>query len=877
MNDQIGRLIRRLKEPLPLFILVNIPLLFAFYDAWNLSTILYASSYLSIGLNPYHYHNEIPGGLPIQALGLVAYYGFQAFHWNYVAAAALLKVVFMVLTYLSGLTLSRVAKLEGLEYHRKILYAFVLNPFILFVNDVWVETDVIIIFLYLLGYVSLYYGWQKGGELRYLVLGALLLSLAFLSYYSVVLLLPTLILYRATNRQKIQTLLAFLGMGGLLSIPVILFKLSSVGTLAAGLQAPGTGVSPYSAFNLLAPFSGDALGVIERASLIIVLVSSVIIPIALKKYGVKEPGSLLVTYSAAFLFFVNTVPSDNLVLLVGLLLLALISLRRASLSYRQIFVLQLFLLPQFIIAEMLNGAGGATGVFYWSYSLFHAAPNVFRLLGDGPVWKALILAYLVSFSLTVRYFLIANQPGRPVSVEAPPVPLTPISARRPSGRRSQAVSAVLLVTILLLGALIPSALAADPRIGATSASVVGFNPGLFVPLEYTNECAGLPECAYPLSAPGSYQVSTSQPVVSFASTAVPIGLYRNLTNQSFMINLTASAQWGAGIQAPSLLDVVNGSAFYAGLGNVMAVNNSSAVIPSNSSVYTSVALGSTPLFSVPSEIFQLNGTGGLSYGLTPAALPGHELLFGTKLDNSSAKTTALWDVNVGKVAYDAFILGNRFVLGNSSSPNGPWHFETTQFRSPANRWLVTGFEVTANGTNLTGFVNGLTLTEPWNMTAASTAQLIVGKSGIFSNAFPPSPSSSIVGNVTNLYSAPINGSLFAQTAYVWTALSGTLSTFGSNGTVAVALSGTSELATLRVGPRVMPVGPLHDLWIGKLSDAPNSLTVAFGSLRISPHSSEPNLELIVVDFAVLIPLVLSVWCLYPLLERRLSSKHTASR
>ena len=140
----------------------------------------------------------------------------------------MLKVLFVAFTYLTGLVLAWVAKLEGLAYHRKILFAFIFNPFILFVNNVWVETDIIIIFLYVVGYVSLCYGWNRSGDYRYLVFGALCIALAILSYYSIVLLVPTLVLYRSTLRKKLQLLAALLSTGAVLSVPLFAFNLATL-------------------------------------------------------------------------------------------------------------------------------------------------------------------------------------------------------------------------------------------------------------------------------------------------------------------------------------------------------------------------------------------------------------------------------------------------------------------------------------------------------------------------------------------------------------------------------------------------------------------------------------------------------------------------
>ncbi|MGA8710758.1 MAG: hypothetical protein ACLP8Y_01175 [Thermoplasmata archaeon] len=863
---------RYLRNPIVLFVLVNIPFLFLFYDVWNLNTIFYAASYLAIGLNPYQYHNLITGGLLIQFLGLTSYYTFRWSGSNYLLSASLIKLLYLSLTYLTGLVLSRVAKFEGLAYHRKILYAFIFNPFLLFVNNVWIETDVIIVFLYVLGYAALYYGWDRGGEHRYLVFGVLCISLGIFSYYSIALIVPTLILYRETLRKKLELLVVFLAIGGLLSIPLLAFDLTSLGTALGGLQSPGTQLDVYSIFQLISPISADRLAVIEKGALAVIVGSSIVVPVVLKRLGAKEPVSLLTSYAVAYLVFVNTVQGDNLVLLTGLILLALISFKESTLSYKRIFLLQLFILPQFLVAELLDGIGPSTGVFYWSFYQFHAAPDLFSLLGGVSTWHFLLVAYFVSLCLTLGYFLVRGTRRHPGA--AARLPRSAPSMHSSPGPRNlpRVMSTATVIALVLLAGVVPALVLWDPNVGKPSGTLSGFDAGQFVPLEYGSECIRPPECAYQLSSSDSFQVNGSSSSAYFANSSTPIGLFRNMTNQQFTINFTASIPL-AGNDSTTAMDLVNTSSFFAGLRNALIVNNSSLLTPAQSNGSVSIVEEPNPALSGTDTLFHLNGAGVRTYFLNPKVFLGRQMVFGAELTTNAQNQNLLWDIFGMNSSYEGYLRGNTFYLGYKESPTSGWVLESFALNLPLNRWFTAGFDVDPMGDYLTGFVDDHTLSLPYLFRSTPEVSLNIGKfnaSNLLNGQF------SVSGLVTNLYALPSNNTHYAQLAYAWSSLSNRTTVVPASDYLTVTIVGGSERTTLALDGTDIPVGPIHDLWLGKLSDSGLSVSLAFGEVAFSSSSSGPNLELVVLDFGVLIPAVLSLWTFYRPLDRWLRSRARGS-
>ena len=622
-TPKLSKLGSYLKKPLTWFILLNVPFLFIFYDVWNLNTIVYAGSYLVIGLNPYDYGNAIPGGLLLQFYGLIVFQIFQASRSNFLVTAAALKVVYLVLTYCSGIVISRIAQREGVKNHQKLFLAFIFNPFVLFVNNVWVETDIVIIFLYLLGFWALHYHWGERGDYRYLIFGVLCIALGTFSYYSIALLVPTLILYSGTLRRQLQALAAFAIAGILFTLPLVIYDLSSLGGLAAAVQSPGSGVSPFSVFSLWQHLSTEAIGAIERTVIILIVALSILVPFVLRRLGASEQVSLFVAYAPAFLLFVNNVPGDNFVLLVGVLFLAVMSLKRHAITYKRIFALQMFILPQFLIAQLFDGVGGPVGVFYWSFYQFHASVDLYSILGGMRLWEALLGIYIACLLATIAYFidcvLIDRRKGTEHSQSNrqridSPGPINSLGSRKSL--------TFFLVAIVLLAGVAPVGIAYDSSLARPTISVSGFDPGLFLPLAYDSPCNSPPECAYQLSSPTTFQAEDGDSSVTFANESNPIGLYRNLTNQEFSIDVRARAPWGTGYPNPVTMDVLNTSAFYGGLANEVVVNNTTRLAPSNASRFTSTTNSTNDVPSGANQTYELNGTGVLAYTIDPQALPG---------------------------------------------------------------------------------------------------------------------------------------------------------------------------------------------------------------------------------------------------------------
>lgn len=856
-----------LHDPLPWFVLLNLPFFFIFYDVWNLNTVASAGSYLALGLNPYLYHNLIPGGLPIQLLGYGVYETLHASGSNFLLTADALKALYLALTYVTARVVDRVAEIEGLAYHRKLMWAFLLNPFLLFVNNIWVETDVIIVFLYVVGFAAIRYGWDRRGELRYLVLGVLAITLAIVSYYSIILLVPTLLIYRTSTTRRLQLLLAFLVAGGLFAVPLVFFGLVGPG-IVNSLQSASFGVSPYSLFNLLPNLSFATIGLLDRTVLVLTVAAALLVPVVLYRRGAPEGVSLFVAYSFAYLLFVTNVQGDNFVLLVGLLFVALISLRRSGLSYAEIFALQAFLIPQFLIVQLVNGIGGVVGLYYWSYYQFHASFPLESRLGGTVTVLALLLVYLVLFLATLLFLLQAairrSAPRRPWPWAGPTATRPTLRSVLP--RRTRWLGGLaLLVAVLVLA---PVAISFAPGLPAPSIATSGFDQALFVPYGYGASCVILPECSYLLASNGTFQAPPGGTTLTVASGSVPLGVLRNVTDQSYRVNVTATVPWPTVYDAPTSMVVLRTESVQVGVANALIPAPGAALPPDANSSYSSVVTAPPGVIVEPQSIYRINGSGYLSYRIDPYGLLGRTLYFALQPSNVSGYQETLWALEDGTTTFEAYIQAGRLYLGAMGSRNSSWEaIAGMPLVTSVGQWYLMGLGLSPNGATLSAIVNGRVLDLPVSLTPTTLGTLNVGR---LNNSPTSAWSHTISANLTTVFSVVSSTAKFQQQLFVASSSAPGVRAVTYSGSVPILLTGGPSGCTLVAGPLQEIAGPSGDLWIGKLSDGPSSVRISFASVTLT-STARPDLLPIVASFGGLLPVAIAVWCVRPHRAPRASS------
>lgn len=831
------------RSPVMIFALVNLPFLFVFYDQFNFNAAIYASSYLVTGLNPFHFNSSIVAGYTILPYSLITYYLYELLGFQTLAVAAVLKVIALAFTYMAGYLLWRIAKAEGCRRPEVILYSFVLNPFITMVNVVWVQTDALVTCLLLFGYALLYYGWHRNSSLPALALGSACLLWTVFSYYSLVVLLPTLIIYRDGVRAKLVTLGMFALIAEVLAVPILRFDL--VTTFFSVVRSGSPSATVYSVFNLLAPESGGFVASASIASLILIAIAAVFIPAFLKQSGFVEPLSLFAALSFAFLFVVSPFQGDNFALLVGPLLLALIFVRATTVTYGRVFLLQAFLLPQMLIVQLFNGPGTATGIFYWTYYVFHYNVVISNALGSWGtfLWKLSLLIYLAALCCTVAYLVHANmRPTRPPEVTPHPSEIETLSGLPHIGGRALTVASILTTGVAIL-LIVPSFITPHGGIGSPQISNDGLVPDYFMTYDYTRS----PPSAYVLASPSTFTVETANSSIYFSPASPPIGFFRNLSNQVFTLHITPTVLFPQTHTLSNSVVILDGETFAVGLATTVVVNNSMSLTPSNDSAYSSVRNGSTPALYGETKIYSLNGTGVLDYTVSPSNLSNVTVAFGLELSSYGQGQNILWAMNVQGVGYEAFLSDGSLYLGYTE--NGSWVFEVAPFNTPSGQWYTSGFDVNPQGTMLSSFVNDVTLSVPFSVGSGGTTTLYVGK---YDNSDQSNYQFATDGNFTTAYLVPEGYNIRQQFAYYYTPSGGFMAT-AYNHQLTLDLFRNGTASTVSIGPSAESFPAASQIWIGKLSPGPTPLYIMLSQISISTDIKGIDLQVVVIGFSILIP------------------------
>lgn len=831
------------RSPPVLFAIVNLPFLFIFYDQFNLNSDIYSFSYMAIGLNPFHYNSAVVAGYTLSPYYLLAYYLYGLLGFQELAVAAVLKLVALMFTYLGGYLLWKVARAEGYVHPKVILYSFILNPFILLVDDVWVETDAIVMFLIILGYVLIYYGWHRNGNFASLALGAACIVWCVFSYYFLVVLLPTLILYRHGTRNKLTTIGVMLLFLAAFAIPVLEFGLFS--SYVSQLGSGSVGVTVYSTFNLVTPESGGFIASASVVSLALIVVGSVFIPVYFKHAKLVEPLSLLATLSFAFAMTVSSLQGDNFILLIGLLLLSVIFVRGSAVTYARIFLLQVFLLPQMFIVQLFNGPGVATGFFYWSYYQFHCSIALYAALGDWGMflWKLSLLVYLLTLGAAVAYVVHMNLRHNASTRPRPEPSSYSVSAAAPYAKDGAwtAVSVLAIVTVVLL--IVSAYLTPQGTIGHQVISSSRLGSDYFTPYDYGQGSS----FDYVLESPQSFLVNPDNSSVYFSAASLPVGLFRNVSDQAFSMQATANALFGQNTSVSTTMNLVDTPNFTIGLATALAVNSSMGLEPENSSDYSTVRSGSSPVFYGSTEVYSLNGTGVLVYNLSPASLATSTAIFGLDVKTYGPVQNMLWAMSIGGIGYEAFLHDGSFYLGYTV--NGSWVFVISPFDITPGEWFASGLSVDLQRTTLNGFVNDVMLSVPFYGTGLGNTTLYVGKFNTLAGSDYQFATS---GNFTTLYSIPKGYNVRDRFAYISTS-TGEFTPAPYVKGVAFDLTQNDTESTVTLEGRSEAFPTSQQLWIGKLSPSPTAVYVTFSQISISSVTRGISLQVVAVSFSILLP------------------------
>ena len=858
--------------PCLVYLAVNVPLILLTLDPFNVNGGNYSASFLVLGLNPYRMLST-PGlgsivlsgaGYGILPYDYIGYSSYLGFGFSPLAASIVLKSLGALAGLLAAGIAYRLAIREGSPRARTVFTALLLNPFLIFVNAIWGETELFIVLLLVCAVYLLRYGQGRPTNYPALLLGSVALAMTAFAYFFTILLIPALLVYIEGSRQRITSFVVIAVVVAVFAIPFLIYGLTSnVSTSLGGAGAFGA----YSFLNLLPASVASAASASQRIFIGLAGVLAVLIPLVFRRYGIGLGTTLLaviwVTFSLTFFL-----PGDAFMILAALVVLAAALSSTGGFSYARILILQLFLVPLVLIVQMVNGPGQVSGILYWTYALHHQNTTLYQPLGGFRGLQVYLALYFAGGLAVVAYWVRHDWVAQhgPASDRAPdyrPKPL-PNSSARPT-------SLVVVVLVALLLVAVPVALAT----GAPNPPALRLN-NQFDPLDFYPYDVSSPS-TYPLSASNTYSVAPQAGTLSIAGPSFPMGFARSTQSQTTILNFSASIGPGSG-PGPVPVWQTNHTEV-----DLTAQPSLGADLPWNLSSTGGAPARSetTPVFSGSTSVYTLNQSQSLEYPVPASVFNGSNVYFGVDLARFAPSHTQLWWMVDGAREFQAFLAGDSLYVGQHTGPT--WTYDNVVTGPGLASWFLTGFSIGAPTGALSTFVNGVDLPTPFIVSPLSNLTLYEGGPNpvLLSNSSGGAPDDvdGLVGNVTATYSLSASGMMVDTSVVVWTSALGSWVRVGNGTGVNITYSGAANSVSLKVDQDVFQVAASDGyVLLGKLGVSPGTADFAFYEISFGRAAPGENLALVVLGFAVLLPAWLIAWSTFELWRsRRAALKAAAQR
>ncbi|MCI4351769.1 MAG: hypothetical protein L3K14_00040 [Thermoplasmata archaeon] len=847
-EDPKGTLTALVRRSLGPFLALNGLFFYFFYDTLNLNFNILAASHLAERLSPYIAPTPVLSGYQLLPLDQLSYYAYVGSGFNPWAPVFLLKALAVGATYAGALLCYRIAVRRRLPSARKLFYAFAFNPFFLFINDIWVETDVLIIVLILAGYYLLREPSTRSaaGEVPRLALGTLVIVVAALGYFAPAIIIPALVLYAGPRALQVRAAVWFAALGAIFAAPILLFHLDS----GAALQlATVGGVNVYSVLNLFSSAPVTVSAQVQQLALGAAAAMAVGVPVLFRRWRIAEPIALWVVFVAATTLAFTYVQGDNFVLFLGFLFLALLYIPGTPVTYLRIVALQLFLLPMFYVIEMWNGPQLTAGLFYWSFPTLHLSVSELQPLGGKPVWLVALGLYVGAVLATTAYLIregLRARAGNPV-----PEPRPQTSPALPKRGWQRVPWAVLAVFLLVGGTPL---LAAALDVSTTSISYANAFPSqIYVPSDLAIRGA------YLMPSPTTYIVDPAAGRLTFTKGCPPVGLGARLSllhfETNFIVGLPDPGPLAVGTPVPFL----NTTGLVAGFASEIELPSSALPLSPDRVVNAIPALVNSTVFwnSTPAYVSASNTS--LAYGTTAAALTGKDLVFGEVPTSSNTGRIRLWSLFDGTHRWEADINGSLLVLGQSTG-GGPWTTVSVPYGALSGSWHLAGVSVDPVNQSVTAILDANRLTVAGGWTGVGSANFSMGTPPW--NGPPLVNDSRLVGLVTVPYPLPFNSFRSVVASYIGGPGDPKVIPAGLGATATVSYVRTAVGTALVVNGVPHPVvAPDQYILLGKLSSSGATVAFTFHRMVLATVIPQHSLLWVVADFTLLLPGVTAAWFL----------------
>jgi len=697
------------------FFLFSFPFFIKTIDIYNTRSFLYFSSFSILSLNPYLYFPQATP--PFFMSILIPQFYLYNITLSLQDASSFFSLVNLAFTLLTAfITMKIILKLtKSKRKAHYIFYAIVVSPFLFYINFVFVEQDIIAIFLTLTSFYLIFF--YRDTAIR--IAGTLLLVYATFFYYFPVLMIPSLIVYQKNWKERLELIL-------FLVFFFSLFLIFAQRNLTWSLLGNGTGaISPYGGipvFSILNVFPGGIsqmfsplISNVYNSFLVLVLLLIVVIPIIFKVLKVSIIIPILISISLPFLFL-KIYNGDEFIWIVPFLGIAFAYYSTDRLLKTKFFLSQMYMLPVLFILNMWGAPnyGQGTGIFYFTYMQFHTPIAIYSLIPEYTfvtkfldviifVLIAIDIIYLIYLSRTESdvYKLYNVENGISNSEITPPkskrfkdIFISNIETNTPdkclkenllshlklsNKLRSKIVLSVSLIFITAL-ILLPFPFLSSPSISYSGGH---FPVGLFQSPNY--------EMVENLSYNYMKNSSFIQ-LADYRGTLVPPSIFsRNITNQNLQMTLEVIPQMpvravysdlvvGLNTLNLSILNQLQLSCHYSYLEPNFTQNVSKPT-------YENISL--VNITDIP--IFSMNGNSMEMYNLSRSTNVGHTYLLGfNSLANNYTQNLFFYSY-IGGVSYEFYYSGSTLYFGVLE--NNSWHYEAVNPTLYGLSWNLMSFSM----------------------------------------------------------------------------------------------------------------------------------------------------------------------------------------
>ena len=404
-----------------------------FYDSNNMALLIATASHFTNNSPPSVLGLWVAGPFVDMAYvpGYLSYvYSGYDLYWTYTT----LKLIFFSLTLATAYSVRQAFLSRGEDLADLGALLVIANPAVFFVNYVWVNYDIVPIAFLVIGYVILRYHRVEDGTSLRAAFSTLLISISVFFYWFALALIPTLILYEKSGRERTRTTLLFV-------VWIAVFFTFDVFLLSGGL---GTYVNALigtkQALNRTQTIGLQYfVKLTTPVYLVYLLVLTIVVPFFLKywRFSEAEVGFIVVI----LLVFSATFPlPDNYTFVFGFAII--VALETGRRSRAALYSLGLMAYPIVGIALFNLYIGNAepdgVGVFYWGYDLFHLNIRIIDSYAEQAQFIRIfniivVIVVLLSIALILR--LRSLRRGNPdLGTSSKEVLLSPRSAETISAR-----------------------------------------------------------------------------------------------------------------------------------------------------------------------------------------------------------------------------------------------------------------------------------------------------------------------------------------------------------------------------------------------------------------------------------------------------------